>query len=375
MKTNYFIRCICICLICFLYLNSVQAQKKSIITIPVVVHVVYKTPSENLSDQRIYEQIAVLNQDFRRLNSDTNQTPIPFKSVAADCEIEFVLANHDPSGAATTGIEHVITTASSFNSVGNGVKHTATGGTNAWDPTQYLNIWVCNLGYSMCGYATFPNNIDNNDGVVVHYAFFGLTGATSPYNKGRTTTQQIGHWFGLHNIGSADCSITDNCSDIPPQSLNPVTTGFPALDTCSPNYPGVMFMNFMSYSDDANMNLFTNCQKDIMTNTLDGNRVSLLTSQGYTRIGQDLSDNNSLQIYPNPAIDYLYINLYNMKQEYAELNLVDLMGRKVQSITKNISQNNDINIAIDIHTLPNGLYNLVITTGNITTTKKIEISH
>ena len=121
--------------------KNINKQQPSIITIPVVVHIVYNNTNENISDNQIFSQLDILNEDFRRLNADSNNTPIAFRSVAADCNIEFCLANKDPNGNTTTGITRTQTSLSSFGT-NNDVKFTSSGGVDAWNTNEYLNIWV-----------------------------------------------------------------------------------------------------------------------------------------------------------------------------------------------------------------------------------------
>ncbi|MBK6830268.1 MAG: hypothetical protein IPG92_05720 [Flavobacteriales bacterium] len=131
------------------------AEDRAVVTIPVVFHVVYANSAQNITDAKVQAQIAQLNADFARLNSDANQTPAVFAALGANTEVQFCLAQRDPNGAATTGIVRRSTTVSSF-SGNDAVKYTANGGSNAWPRDSYLNIWSCNLGSSLLGYAQFP---------------------------------------------------------------------------------------------------------------------------------------------------------------------------------------------------------------------------
>ena len=135
--------------------NPQQKSLVNIITIPVVVHIVYYNNTENISDQQIYSQIDILNEDFRRNNLDAINTPAAFQSVAADTEIEFCLATRDPFGNTTNGITRTPTSQSSF-STNNDVKYSSSGGIDAWNTSKYLNIWVCDLSGGLLGYAQFP---------------------------------------------------------------------------------------------------------------------------------------------------------------------------------------------------------------------------
>ncbi len=264
-----------------------KSDKALLITIPVVVHIVYNTAAENLSDARIQSQIDVLNQDFRRLNADASNTPSAFQSVAADVEIEFCLANVDPNGQPTTGITRTSTSVTSFDINTDNIKFTSQGGKDAWPSNKYLNIWVGDISGGILGYATPPGTFPaNQDGVVINYKYFGTSayGAQSPYNKGRTATHEVGHWLNLKHIWGDDgtsCSGTDNVSDTPNQAgENYGCPTYPKTDACSPSAPGVMFMNYMDYVDDACMNLFTAGQKARMHAAINGYRSSLFNSNG-----------------------------------------------------------------------------------------------
>jgi len=195
--------------------NHSSEKEDIVITVPVVVHVVYKTQSQNISDEQISSQIDVLNDDYRRMNADATNTPAEFQSVAADTQIEFCMASTDPDGNWTSGITRTETTVSNWNGSDN-VKFTSMGGIDNWDPTKYLNIWICNIGAGLLGYAYPPGVQSYLDGVVIGYRYFGTTGVVSaPYNKGRTTTHEIGHWFNLeHPWGLNDANTNCNADDI-----------------------------------------------------------------------------------------------------------------------------------------------------------------
>ena len=253
---------------------------KNIITIPVVVHVVWNTNAENISDAQIFSQIDILNDDFRRTNSDASNTPNVWQNIAADCEIDFCLATIDPNGAATTGITRTQTSQNSFSIMSDNVKSTSSGGIDPWPQDDYLNIWVCDLSGGILGYATPPSSFTNpNDGVVIGYKYFGNTGTVqAPYNKGRTATHEVGHWLNLDHIwGDSNCG-NDQCNDTPTQqSSNYGCPNFPSTSNCTGNGSnGDMFMNYMDYTNDACMNLFTNNQKSRMIAAINQYRSNLL---------------------------------------------------------------------------------------------------
>ncbi len=258
------------------------------VTIPVVVHIVLPDPTQ-VTDQQVWNQVASLNLDYIAQNTDINKVPAAWQSLIGNAELEFCLAVRSPSGDPTSGITRTTTTHASFaiDGAARNVKHSATGGTEGWDGTRYLNIWVCVLSDNYLGVATPPGNIfpADEDGVVVHYRAFGNTGsAQAPFNLGRTLTHEIGHYFGLRHIWGDDngaCTQDDGVSDTPLQGgQNYSCPTYPLTDACSPAAPGVMFMNYMDYVNDACMYLFTTGQTDRMRNALDAQRVSLLSSNG-----------------------------------------------------------------------------------------------
>ncbi|WP_205711262.1 M43 family zinc metalloprotease [Janthinobacterium lividum] len=256
------------------------AGRAGVTHIPVVVHVVWNTAAQNISDAQIASQIDVLNRDFRRVNPDVNSTPAPFLPLTADARVEFALATTDPHGAATSGIERRQTTVASFGA-DDAVKSQATGGMDAWPADSYLNIWVCQLGGGLLGYAQFPGGPAATDGVVILQSAFGTTGtAAPPFHLGRTATHEIGHWLNLNHIWGDDgtgCSGTDNVADTPNQGgPNTGQPSFPQV-SCNNGPNGDMFMNYMDYVDDPAMFMFTAGQVARMQACLDGPRASIGT--------------------------------------------------------------------------------------------------
>ncbi len=259
-----------------------EGARTGIIRIPVVVHVVWHTGQENISDAQIQSQIAVINADYRRLNADAGSVPSAFAGVAADCRIEFALAVRDPSCGATTGITRTETTATGWTRNQTGMLSAAGGGHDPWDETKYLNIWVCNYTDGLLGKGSFPGN--PNQGVRCHYRAFGSTGVLdAPYDRGRTLTHEIGHYLNLNHIWGDDngaCSGSDNVADTPNQGDKHFgTPSFPQV-SCSNGPNGDMFMNYMDYTDDLAMFMFTADQSVRMDATLHTVRASLLASDG-----------------------------------------------------------------------------------------------
>lgn len=277
--------------------NNPHGQRV-VVTIPVVVHVVYNTGTQNVSNAQIQTQLDVLNADFRKLNADASSIPAAFQSVAADCEINFCLAQRDPAGNTTTGIQRRQTTVTSF-STNDAVKYYSQGGLDAWDRNKYLNIWVCNMGGGILGYAQFPGGTAATDGVVILYTALGTIGtATSPFNKGRTATHEVGHWLNLRHIwGDTNCG-SDLVADTPTHNTaNYGCPTYPHYSTCS-GQPVEMTMNYMDYSDDACMYMFTAGQKTRMQAVLTtgGARVSLATSNGCVPVSSNCATPTGLAI-------------------------------------------------------------------------------
>jgi hypothetical protein len=255
-----------------------------LVNIPVVFHVVYNTAAQNISDALLNAQLSQLNQDFRKLNSDNSLTPSLFAGVAADMEINFCLAQQTPTGVATTGIIRKSTTTTAF-STNDNMKRAANGGSDAWDATKYLNIWVCNMSGGILGYAQFPGGAASTDGVVLQFNTVGSTttpGSGSPYNLGRTATHEVGHWLNLRHIwGDANCG-SDLVSDTPThQTSNGGCPAYPKTNTCAGGGTE-MTMNYMDYTNDVCMYMFSAGQKARAQALFatGGFRVGLLTSVG-----------------------------------------------------------------------------------------------
>ncbi len=341
---------------------------KIVYTIPVVVHVLYNDQSHNIPHTRIVEQIESLNKDFRKLNPDVSNVPAAFASRVADVEFQFCLAQRDPQGKWTNGVtrRQVSKTSFSYND-DNIIKSTSLGGQSNWDPSKYLNIWVVNLTGGVLGYTQPPGGQASKDGVVVGYKYFGLTGALVPFNRGRTATHEIGHWFNLIHIWGDDegaCWGSDYVSDTPNQASEFYgCPSFPKMDACTPDSPGVLFMNFMDYVDDACMCLFTNGQKARMISALNIYRSELKTSNGCepaTGI-ENVPDISDFTLWPNPGNGNFNIELMMHIMCDVRIMVYNPLGQQVWSTEySNVSF---LREPVDLTSLDPGAYVLQIVAG------------
>ncbi|MEP0043584.1 MAG: choice-of-anchor J domain-containing protein [Reichenbachiella sp.] len=276
-------------------------QSETVYQIPIVVHVIHNGESigvaSNIPDEQIFNQIDSLNNDFRRLNVDQSNTPSGFLTDAADVKIEFVLAKRDPEGLPTNGIIRVQGNQSNF-TINEAV---ALAANSYWPAEEYFNIWVANLSNGLLGFAKFPisnepgmdedPNLNRKiDGVYLDFEYFGTGHNADEFSKGRTLTHEIGHWMGLRHIwGDGGCSVDDFCNDTPTQGSS--SSGCPSISQSSCGSVD-MFQNYMDYTDDECMNLFTNCQGDRMRTVLENSprRKELLSSQGAATVVQVAND-------------------------------------------------------------------------------------
>jgi hypothetical protein len=262
--------------------NVVLSKNSTLYQIPVVVHIVHNGDEigtgTNLGDLRIQEQIDILNKDFRRTTKDTLLTPLRFLPVAADTQIEFVLAKRDPEGLPTTGIVRVQGSQNGYrvSEIESISDDRLLKAESNWPPDEYLNIYVTDLLNGFLGYAKFPfvelEGIDDPngeaalDGAVVDYQYFGLNSNTggSFESFGRTLTHEVGHYFGLRHVwgDSQNCTFDDFCEDTPSQSES-YNRQCPSDEPQSCDSED-MFSNYMNYTNDACMNIFSTCQRERM---------------------------------------------------------------------------------------------------------------
>ena len=248
--------------------RKIDLKKAKIVTVKTVVHVVYNSAVQNVSAAQIKSQIAALNKDFRATNPDRTQTPVAWTGLVSDTRIQFKLVKVTRTKTSETDFTH-----------DDAVKRSSTGGIAPVSPKTHLNMWVCPLRDGLLGYAQFPGGPASTDGVVINYLAFGTSGtAQQPFHKGRTATHEIGHYFNLRHIwgDTPDCSGSDMVPDTP-NCAGP-NTGMPTFPTisCNNGPNGDMFVNYMDYTDDAGMFMFTTQQVLRMRTTLETERSGLM---------------------------------------------------------------------------------------------------
>ncbi|MFM7080164.1 MAG: M43 family zinc metalloprotease, partial [Bacteroidota bacterium] len=323
-----------------------QRTSGSVVTIPTVFHIVYKNNTQNIADSNITRQIAILNECYRLQNTNFSQTRSIFDTIAADVEVDFCLASIDPSGNPTTGITRTQAPAGSFFDPILGfdnVKRSANGGKDPWPADQYLNIWICDMSLfgltAVLGYAQFPGGNPLTDGVVIQYQFTGFMPNNTSSDLGKTAVHEVGHWLGLRHIwgdgqgSSTPCDSTDYVDDTPnadtasqqtciiKNSCNNESAFWSSIGVDPPD----MMENYMDYSYDACMTMFTQGQKDRMLGFLNTLRASLLNSPGCGSTSLPEPNVNNPVVYPNPAHHSIGIGGVSTKPK--SIQIMDLSGK------------------------------------------------
>ncbi|RIW13178.1 T9SS C-terminal target domain-containing protein [Algoriphagus lacus] len=331
--------------------------------IPVVVHVIHTgTPvgtGTNIPDAQIAEQIRILNEDFRRLNADANRTPAEFLPVAADSNIEFVLAKQDPNGLPTTGIVRLQGTKTTYSPD----DASLIGSLSQWNPEEYMNIWVVPLVQPYIGYASFPVSDlpglnfsptpASIDGVTIDYRFFGIGGSATSASLGRTATHEVGHYFGLRHIwGDGGCGVDDFVTDTPEQdNSNNICNANPSRFSCGNNN---MIQNYMDYTPDACMNLFTRGQVE---------RFNVVLENSPRRV--TLVNNRATQEPVLPTRDLAITRIIQPVEAICDLNIVPQV--EVQNAGSETLTSTRIEFRINGVVIENRRFSINLPTGNATT--------
>ncbi len=383
-------------------------EKVSVVyNIPIIFHIIHTGQAVgsgyNLSLTQINSQISRLNADYRKLNTDfsTYCTQAGLASKAADCEITFCAAKVGPTGNVLTepGVDRFLVSSKGwtnppYTASSTYLENTVKAG-SSWDPTKYFNVWVTELSGGVLGYAQFPSipagtspvtdmvgqgGAANTDGVVVNYLNLGVSGAANaPYNLGRTLTHESGHWLGLWHIWGDDgtaCSGTDYVTDTPNQAGEnytcPTTNGAVVTDGCTAASPGVLYQNYMDYSDDKCMVMFTTGQKARMQAVMAScpRRLSLNTSTVCTITGVEENVSNiNMEIYPNPTSGELYVDITTVDVQDFTISVVNTLGQTVKEVKQ--VQSNGGKIKIDLSDKNTGIYFVTVKSKTASKVKRV----
>lgn len=318
-------------------------QNRSVITIPVVFHIVWKDSSENIADQRIYEQLDVLNTDFRALNSSLKYLSVKKQQLAADMEIEFCLAAEDPDGKPTTGINRLKTDVDNIGTQNTAsipskafIKHTSLGGADAWDTDRYLNIWVGRFQQgAILAESKFPWDMQPaEDGIRIDPDYVGINCTAAPKKQfalGRTLTHEVGHYLGLLHPWSADCAVGDYVDDTPAQR-SPYYGCMPNVDDDACGQVPLV-ENFMQFSDDNCLAMFTQGQKQRVYQMLGQYRPILGSGNvpcANTTFTEPLTEAD-IKIYPNPAHGCVMMQLNADRSQEVNIEIFDATGKLIDS--------------------------------------------
>lgn len=273
--------------------------------IPVVFHVIHTNGPENISKKQIEDQIRILNQDFSLNNPNKSSIRSVFTGIAADCEIEFRLAQVDPSGNCTDGINRIVSPL--HVEARDEVKGIAGA---RWDYRKYLNIWTVSSidngggAGTTLGYAYLPSAVANGlgsmDGIVMRSDYVGTIGTGSVSGAGRTLTHEVGHYLGLLHTFDDGCAGTgsnngDYCADTPPVAGTFTNASCPANgNSCSTDVPNLIdqWENYMDYSQGTCQSLFSLNQKSRMHSVLTGYnfRINLVSPANLIATGVEKSN-------------------------------------------------------------------------------------
>jgi hypothetical protein len=346
------------------------------ITFPVVFHVLYDNAPSNLPDSVLQHQLDVLNEDLNATNPDIVNVPAVWQPLIGSMNISLVLANLDPQGNSTTGIERRQV---SNNNMSPAAAHSfAQGGLDPWPDTSYLNIWI----YDMQGLLSFAPFPDTNQSTLQYIDIdWIVTGRNdpnqqAPYNKGRCGTHAIGHFFGLYHIWGDDagtCAGSDNIADTPNQADE--TFGDPGVgtvitDACTNSAPGIMWMNYMDYTDDAGMCFFTQGQITGMTNAINLYYAKFGNPSGISDNASE--DDSHYSVFPSPSASGIFqVNRvdYNTR---TSVEVYDLQGRMI--LAPEYFENGSTTMQVNLSTFENGTYTFVIRTETSAETKRVAIA-
>lgn len=384
-------------------------QDRSPLVIDVVVHVVWKTAAENLADSIIENQIAILNRDFNGENADSLNTRTLFRPVAGKANIRFRLASIVRRQTSTNFTINLTSGALLSN-----LKSNSTGGSDPWSVERYLNIWVCNIRPAtiigiplaqILGFAFPPNGLSNwpagtaaptpnEDGVVIDYRVFGgnnpnpiaVPGGTGNLTvRGRTAVHEVGHYLGLRHIwgdgggllsSTNDCKQSDGIDDTPFANAQSNFDCNQVRNTCkstesfyNADVPD-MTENYMDYSREDCMSLFTKGQVAHMRATLSGPRAGLVQSVGTQ---QPRSVALGMRVFPNPVVGQTFVQYTLSEAQTTVLSLWDATGRLVRQYPEQSGSTGMHTQSLDVEGVPEGVFFVQLRTPHTTATQRIVV--
>lgn len=361
---------------------SSNKTRAGVVYIPVVVHIVYKNATENLTDDYVNAQIDMLNKSFARTNSDTTNMRSVFNPLVGKANIQFIL--DQIKRVPTTNSQFIFDFLWNGYNTADDVKQSSSGGSDAVMPNKKMNLWVCDLGIpggqgELLGYAYPPGGLTNwpngsafpseaLDGVVIDYMVFGGSPTKNPKGfasygaRGKTTVHEVGHYLGLRHIWADDngtCTQDDGISDTPKAEDASPSNCDKNINSCvdtGTDYPD-MVENYMDYSLETCQNSFTKGQVTLMEGVLANQRVQIRVPVGV----ENYSIASNVSIYPNPATDQLNISIYNIDYKTALVSLKNSLGQEVLNAQMTSAE---LSTKINTSALAKGVYFLTIKLDN-----------
>ena len=344
--------------------NSSYSIDRSEFIIPVVIHVVYRNNDQNISDLQIYDQLDILNRAFSKQNKNLYTVPPQFRQLISDIGIHFCLAKTDPDGNPTNGIvrkptivENIGT--SRVDGLEVAVHFDEYGGSDPWDNDKYLNVWVAEMGNNIAGSATFPNMAPypEADGIIMNYRYFGSIGTaiqSAPYDKGKTLVHEVGHYFNLFHPwgpGFGGCDSDDFVDDTPLQEGPYFDCN--SADNFSCGSEDIV-VNFMDYTEDNCLAMFTHGQKERMLASIQLFRSGLINNNTACQEENDptTDDPKDFLVVKPDRIDKIYIYSPEEKMMDFTVEVYSIDGKEVWREQLNQTSFH----IIDISALSRGIY-------------------
>jgi hypothetical protein len=363
--------------------DFLKAPKFKKVILPLVFHIIAK-PGETAPDMKqVQSQIDALNRDFDKKSYKSKHKADSlekFVDKVTDPEIQFCLAQQDPSGKATTGI-NFITSSSNNWGMSQDIKLSNKGGMSPWNPALYINVWVANLGSTTSGYAQMPGGPSETDGIVIDFQFFGMNGtAKAPFNLGKTLTHLVGNYLNLYDLWGPCYCCDDGVGDTPIHNAPNYgkTDTYKHVSLCFGNFVE-QSMNFMDNTDDDWMYMFTTGQKLRMQSVLSDKGARLGLVNNNTSCSKKLGDlqaraqeNTSFNLYPNPGHGTVTLEINTNKPNDVHIEVFDAVGRQMLSLKTSLLDGKNIH-QLNTQFWPSGLYVVKVGSSQLLSEQKLLI--